>query len=361
MSMMSASTASVLRFSAMLLATPLLGVPAVWAALALCYQAPRGPLRSVIVLLWSAFTLGILIALWQDRAGLAFLSFALAFGVLLVWWRSIAPSNERLWADDVAQITNGTIEGNRVTLRNVRNFDWRSNSEYTQRWETRSYDLDKLTAVDMIMSYWDGWAIAHMLISFGLDDGQHVAFSVEVRRRKNATYSELGGFFKRDGLSIIAADERDVIRVRTNIRGEDDYLYRIRMPLPAMRSLFLGYVEQANRLVDTPRFYNTLTVNCTMLVYHMMKRIVGYLPWSYRLLFTGYLPAYVYRVGGLDQRFTLEELRALGRITDRARESDRSDTFSADIRKGIPVIDPADLPAAAETSEPLGRGPHAAA
>ena len=115
--------------------------------------------------------------------------------------------------------------------------------------------------------------------------------------------------------------------------------------LAAMRSLFLGYIGQADRLLDTPRFYNTLTVNCTMLVYHMMKRIVGYLPWSYRLLFTGYLPAYVYGVGGLDQRFTLQELRALGRITDRARQSDRSESFSADIRKGIPVLDPADLPA----------------
>jgi hypothetical protein len=346
--MPTASTASVLRFAALLLATLLLGVPAAWGALALWYQAPGGPLKGVVVLLWSAFTLGVLIALWQGRAGLAFLSFALAFGVLLIWWQSIAPTNERLWADDVAQITNGTVDGNRVTLRNVRNFDWRSNSDYTQRWETRGYDLDKLSSVDMIMSYWDGWAIAHMLISFGFDDGQHVAFSVEVRRRKNAIYSELGGFFKRDGLSIIAADERDVIRVRTNIRGEDDYLYRIRMPLPAMRSLFLGYVEQAGRLVDTPRFYNTITVNCTMLVYHMMKRIVGHLPWSYRLLFTGYLPAYVYKVGGLDPRFTLEELRALGRITDRARQSDRSDSFSADIRKGIPVIEPADLPAAAD-------------
>jgi hypothetical protein len=340
--MISAASASVLRFAALVLATLLLGIPGAWAALALWYQG--GQLKSVLVLLWSAFTLGVLIALWQGRAGLAFLSFALAFGVLLVWWQSIAPTNERLWADDVAQITNGSVDGNHVTLRNVRNFDWRSNTDYTQRWETRSYDLDKLTSVDMVMSYWDGWAIAHMLISFGFDDGQHVAFSVEVRRRKNATYSELGGFFKRDGLSIIAADERDVIRVRTNIRGEDDYLYRIRMPQPAMRSLFLGYVEQASRLVDTPRFYNTITVNCTTLVYHMMKRIVGHLPWSYRLLFTGYLPAYVYRVGGLDQRFTLEELRALGRITDRARQSDRSDSFSADIRKGIPVIEPADLP-----------------
>lgn len=342
--MSTAGLESVLRFAALLLATVVLIVPAAWAALALWYQAPGEQLKHIFVLLWSAFALGVLIALWQGHAGAAFLSFALAFAVLLVWWRRITPTNERLWADDVAQITHGRVEGNRVTLRNVRNFDWRSASDYTQRWETRGYDLDRLISVDMIMSYWDGWAIAHMLISFGFDDGQHVAFSVEVRRRKNATYSELGGFFKRDGLSIIAADERDVIRVRTNIRGEDDYLYRLRMPLPAMRSLFLGYIEQANQLLDTPRFYNTLTVNCTMLVYHMMKRIVGYLPWSYRLLFTGYLPAYVYRVGGLDQRFTLEELRALGRITDRARQSDRSDSFSADIREGIPVMDPKDLP-----------------
>ncbi|HEY6619303.1 MAG TPA: DUF4105 domain-containing protein [Steroidobacteraceae bacterium] len=339
---------TILRFAAMLAATLLLGIPSVWAALALWYQAPGGRLKGILVLLWSAFAVGVIIVLWQGRVGLACSGFAVAFAALLIWWRHITPTNERLWADDVAQITHGSVDGNRVTLQNVRNFDWRSTSDYAQRWETRGYDLDKLTSVDMIMSYWDGWAIAHMLISFGFNDGQHIAFSVEVRRRKNATYSELGGFFKRDGLSIIAADERDVIRVRTNIRGEDDYLYRIRMPLPAMRSLFLGYVEQADQLVDTPRFYNTLTVNCTMLVYHMMKRIVGYLPWSYRLLFTGYLPAYVYRVGGLDQRFTLAELRALGRITGRARQSDRSDSFSADIRKGIPALDPADLPAATE-------------
>ncbi len=343
--MLSLNAASVVRFAAMLAATFLLGGAAVWSALALWYQAPGRRLKSIAVALWSAFALGVLVALWRGHAGAACSSFAFAFAILLIWWRRITPTNERLWADDVAQITHGSVEGNRVTLYNVRNFEWRGSTDYTQRWETRRYDLDKLTSVDMIMSYWDGWAIAHMLISFGFEDGQHVAFSVEVRRRKNATYSELGGFFKRDGLSIIAADERDVIRVRTNIRGEDDYLYRIRMPLAAMRSLFLGYIGQADRLLDTPRFYNTLTVNCTMLVYHMMKRIVGYLPWSYRLLFTGYLPAYVYGVGGLDRRFTLQELRALGRITDRARQSDRSESFSADIRKGIPVLDPADLPA----------------
>jgi hypothetical protein len=342
---MTSSAAGLLRVSSLLLATLLVGLPAAWAALAIWYQAPGGqPLKAVLMLLWLAFSVAMLIALWQGRPGVALLSFALGFGAVLFWWQQIAPSNDRMWADDVARISSGSVDGGRVTLHNVRNFDWRTNDDYTQRWETRSYDLDKLDSVDMIMSYWDGWAIAHMLVSFGFSDGEHVAFSVEVRREKNKTYSELGGFFKRYGLSIIAADERDVIRVRTNVRGEDDYLYRIRMPLPAMRSLFLGYVGQADQLVNVPRFYNTITVNCTTLVYHMMKRIVGYLPWSYRLLFTGYLPAYVYQVGGLDQRFTLEELRSLGRITERAKQSGRSDTFSEDIRRGIPAIEPSMLP-----------------
>src|ERR1700719_2260716 len=261
-----------------------------------------------------------------------------------------------MWADDVARITRGKFERVQVTDPDVRNFDWRSNDDYTQRWETRIYDLDRLNSVDMIVSYWDGTEIAHMLVSFAFNDGQHVAFSVEVRREKNKTYSEIGGFFKNYGLSIIAADERDVIRVRTNVRGEDDYLYRIRMPQNAMRSLFLGYVEQASQLVNQPRFYNTITVNCTTLVYHMMTRIVGYLPWSYRLLLTGYLPAYVYRVGGLDQRHSLAELRALGRITERAKLSDRSDTFSEDIRRGIPPLDPAPV-----AERALGSSPNATA
>ncbi|MDP9009144.1 MAG: DUF4105 domain-containing protein [Pseudomonadota bacterium] len=338
---MTAGAASILRFTIMLLATLLIGLPGVWAALAIWYQAPGGQLlKSGMIVLWTAFSLAMLVALWQGWPGMGLLAFALAFGAVVFWWRQIKPTNDRMWADDVARITRGKLEGNQVTLHDVRNFDWRSNDDYTQRWETRVYNLDRLDSVDLVISYWDGWAIAHMLVSFGFDDGQHVAFSVEVRREKNKSYSEIGGFFKRYGLSIIAADERDVIRVRTNIRGEDDYLYRIRMPLPAMRSLFLGYVEQADALVNQPRFYNTITVNCTTLVYHMMKRIVGYLPWSYRLLLTGYLPAYVYRVGGLDLRYSLAELRALGRITERAKLSDRSDAFSEEIRRGIPVIDP---------------------
>lgn len=314
---------------------------AAWGAFALWFQVPGGwVLESLAVGLWIAFTVLILVALWRGRLAMGAVSFAVAFAVLLTWWSLIQPSNNRVWADDVAQTTTGVVDGDRVTLRNVRNFDWRTKTDYTQRWETRTYDLNRLNSLDMILSYWSMPAIAHVLISFGFDDGEHVVFSVEIRREKTESFSEIGGFFKEFELSVIACDERDVIRVRTNVRGEDDYLYRLHMPVADIRSLFLAYVSQANDVARKPRFYNTVTANCTTIIYHMMKRIVGHLPLDYRLLLSGYLPGYVYKVGGLDTRYSLEELRVLGRITERAKESDRRPSFSADIRAGIPPLEP---------------------
>lgn len=334
---MTPTTASSVRAAAAVLATLFIIFPAFWGGFALWYQIPAGQfLKGLCVVLWGAFSLAMLTALWQGRPALGMIAFTVALAGLLLWWMHLAPTNDHDWADDVARITTGAVDGNRVTLHDVRNFDWRTQTDYTQRWETRTYDLDHLRTVDMIMSYWGRPSIAHMLISFGFDDGRHIVFSVEIRRQRTQAFSEIGGFFKEFELSIIAADERDVVRLRTNVRGEDDYLYRLQLPQHAMQSLFLGYVGEANSLVDSPRFYNTVTVNCTTLVYHMMKRIVGRLPLDYRLLLSGYLPEYVYRVGGLDRRYSLEELRERGRITERAKISDRSESFSADIRGGIP-------------------------
>jgi hypothetical protein len=334
---MTPTTASSLRAAAAVLAGLIIVFPTIWGGFALWYQIPGGQFfKGLSVVLWGAFGFAMLTAVWQGRITLGVVAFTLALIGLLVWWTRLQPTNDHEWADDVARITTGAVAGSLVTLHNVRNFDWRSQTDYTQRWETRTYDLDQLRTVDMIMSYWARPSIAHMLVSFGFEDGAQVVFSVEIRRQRTQAFSEIGGFFKEFELSIIAADERDVVRLRTNVRGEDDYLYRLQLPSHAMRSLFLGYVGEANSLVDSPRFYNTITVNCTTLVYHMMKRIVGRLPLDYRLLFSGYLPEYVYRVGGLDRRHSLVELRRLGHITERARISDRSESFSADIRRGIP-------------------------
>ena len=252
--------------------------------------------------------------------------------MLLLWWASIAPSNQRIWADDASHLLTGAVQGSNVTLNNVRDFTWRSDDDYDVRWETRHYDLDHLASADAVLSYWGSAAIAHAMISFGFDDGSHVVFSVEIRKQRGQQYSAIGGFFKQYETILVAADERDVIRVRTNVRGEDDYLYPLHMDKAAMRALFLAYVQDANKLTVTPEFYNTITSNCTTIVYRMARQIEPGLPRDFRLLLTGYLPEYLYKVGALDQSTPIEEQRQRARITDKARNSKPGDDFSRAIR-----------------------------
>ena len=308
-----------------------------WGAAALWFKAARGR-RMAWLLLWTLFGAGLLVLLAAGRAGTALLLGACGFAAMLLWWRSLKPSNERAWADEVARAATAVVQGEQVTLHDVRNFEWRSREEFDARWETRHYDLQALRTLDMITSYWRGPAIAHVLFSFGFADGEYLTFSVEIRRPRSERFNELGGFFRQFELSIVAADERDVIRLRTNVRREEVYLYRIRLPAAEIRALFEIYLEQLNELARHPRFYNTVTANCTTLVYRMVQRIVRGLPFSYRVLLPGYLPEYVYSIGGLDGRYPLAQLRTLGRIGERAHSADRSSDFSTAIRAGIPPL-----------------------
>ncbi len=308
----------------------------VWGAVALWFQLPGGlfvrALGSVawIILMVSLFAFAI-----GRRSWVPVVFYVLAFAALLSWWSTITPSNYRVWADDVAQLMSGKVEGSHVTLTNVRNFTWRTEDDHDIRWETRTYDLNHLVSADAVLSYWGSKAIAHAMISFGFDDGSHVVFSIEIRKKRGQQYSAVGGFFKQFDMVLTAADERDIIRVRTNVRGEDDYLYPLQMSRTAMRELFLSYVNAANVLVDKPAFYNTLTSNCTTIVYGMAKQIDPGLPYDVRLLMTGYLPEYLEENGTLDKRVSLDELRKRGRITDRARASLPTDDFSKVIRVGL--------------------------
>lgn len=304
-----------------------------WAALALWYQVPGSVLvRCVAVAAWAIPAVLLVVAGWSRHLGAALLAYALAFVLLLAWWRTIKPSNHRDWADDVAQSLTGRVEGSAVILYNVRNFNWRSEEDYDIRWETRCYDLDRLAGADLILSSWGMPGIVHALLSFGFDDGSHVVFSVEVRRRRNQSFSSIGGFFKHFERTIVAADERDVIRVRTNVRGETDHLYPLQIDKAALRTLFLSYVRAANELAAEPAFYNTVTSNCVSIVYGMAKQIAPGLPYDYRLVLTSYLPGYLYQVGALDRRYPLETLVRQGDITMRARATGPGDDFSRAIR-----------------------------
>ena len=337
----------VLRWTWRLVAALLIVSATLWGALALFYQLP-GPSAVVVTVMvgWGLFGLGAVLVTLQvpiTRRRIVLVAWLLALAALLTWWQSITPRSDRDWADDVARLPHAVIEGDRVTIDNVRNFDWQTPDRSTQRWETRTYRLSELTSTDLIVSYWMGPAIAHTLVSFGFDDGRQLVFSVEIRRQRGEAFSAIGGFFKQFEMALIAADERDIIRTRSNVRDEDVYLYRVALPEDAARSLLLAYLDKADDLHDTPAFYNTLTSNCTTLVFDMVKNIIPGLPTDYRLLLSGYLPGYLYDLKALDTSRPLSELKTRGHINSRARAADNGghafSGFSDMIRTGVPAPD----------------------
>ena len=310
-----------------------LALSAGWSVLALWYQRSAGSvIRYVAVAAWVVATVSLWAMGWSRHNGLPLAAYAVGVAALVAWWGRIVPSNHRDWADDVSQPLTGQVDGHKVTLFNVRNFNWRTEEDYDIHWETRHYDLDRLVGADLVLSSWGMPGIVHALFSFGFDDGAHLVFSVEVRRRRHQPFSSMGGFFKHFERTIVAADERDVIRVRTNVRNETAHLYALQMSKSAMRALFLSYVQEANQLAATPAFYNTATSNCVTIVYDMAKQVAPGLPYDYRLLLTAYLPSYLYQVGALDRRYPLDALIRQGDITMRARVTGESDDFSRAIR-----------------------------
>jgi hypothetical protein len=314
----------------------------VWGTLALHYSdlAP-GPLRDALAVANALLALMAVGSVLVGRSRRTFLAmFAVAFVALLVYWRTIAPSNDRDWAPEVARLPSATIDGDLVTLHDIRNFDYRSETDFIPAYYDRTFDLRRLDAVDLVTSYWMGPAIAHVFLSFGFGD-EHVAVSIEARKERSEGYSSVQGFFKRYELIYIVGDERDLIRVRTNFRRdppEDVYMYRVRSPFENRRRLFLDYIRTINALRAEPRFYNTLTTNCTTTIVVHTRVNPGHLPLSRKVLLSGYAAEYAYEEGRLDPSLPFEELQRKSRINDAARAADRDPDFSRRIRLGLPGV-----------------------
>jgi len=305
-----------------------------WAALAIRYS----DLPSARVLA-ALFVVGTLLAfVLLPRRGRTLVGFLVVFAVVLVWWRHLPASNDRDWQTEVSRLAYADVDGDRVTIHNIRNFDYRSETDFTPRWYDATFDVSQLESVDLIASYWMGDAIAHIFVSFGFADGRHVAFSVETRKERGESYSTLAGFFKQYELYYVVADERDVIRVRTNYRQprEDVYLYRVQAPLENGRRLFLDYIRALNELKDHPAFYNTATTNCTTAVLVHTRVNPGAAPFSWKVLLSGYVPQYAYERGRLDTSLPFDELRRRSRIDDPAQAADQDPEFSQRIREGLP-------------------------
>jgi hypothetical protein len=311
---------------------------AVWANLAITYQlSGSAGVRIAACLALDMIALAALVGVALRRRWRALLIYAAAYAILLAWSASISASNDKNWAADVAHGITGIIDGDRLSARNVRNFSWRTEADYTERWERRIYDLSKLRSLDLFLVYWMGPSIAHTIMSFGFDDGRYLDFSIEVRRAQNDQYSALAGFFKTHELVYIGADERDLMTLRT-VRNEQIQLYRLRTPPERARALLVEYIKQASDLAAHPRFYNTLTTNCTTTIFNMMRAVTSSIPFDWRIILTGHLPSYLYEHGAVDTRIPLEELRQRADVTSRVDASLSEVEFSSRLREGVPAL-----------------------
>lgn len=318
-----------------------LTVLTVWATLALWYRLPFDtPIRAVAASGFALLGLAVLASLFSPRRLRALATFCLALASVIFWWSTLPPPSHANWAPDVARQVTGQITGESLTLTDVRNFDWSTPTEATAHWETRSYDLSQLQGVDLFMSYWAGPGIAHMIVSFDFANTDPIAWSVEVRRQVGGGFSPLADLFKSNTLVIIAADERDVVGTRSNIRGEDVQLYRINTTPATARILLLQYVEAANALAAQPKWYNSLTTNCTTVVMSMIRTIVAEVPLNWRVIANGYLPDYAYDRGVLANQLPLSELRAQSHIAKRATDFGLNPGFSTAIRTDVPIPRP---------------------
>lgn len=311
-----------------------------WMALAVYFDLAPDPtwLRTALGLL---VPVAALIAAWLIRPRRwVVLAIAVVFVVVLLAWLAIPPSNARDWQPDVGVLPYAEIRGDHLIFHNVRNADYRTETDYTVRLEDRDLDLSKMHALDLFLIYWGSPLIAHTIMSWAFDDGQHLAISIETRKQKGQSYSAVRGFFRQYELIYVVADERDVVRLRTNYRGEDVYLYRMDVSPDNARRLLLSYVRAINALRDHPEWYNALTENCTTAI----ERIAGPYQtrswWSWKLFLNGHLDELAYDIGAIDHSMPFSELKTKSYINPRAKAADADPQFSARIREGLPRMSP---------------------
>lgn len=313
-----------------------------WGVVALYYFDHKSlALRTGLA---AAFALASLIALvgfalprWRWRAFTVYLAL---FAVLLLSWSAMEPSNDRDWQPEVAVLSYATIAGDRVTVHNIRNFDYRTETDFTPAYYDKTFDLRELEGVDMVTSYWMGPNIAHVFLSFAFAGGNHLAISIEARKIKGDGFSTYKGFFRQYELYYVVADERDVIRLRTSYRRdppEDVYLYRAHGPIENGRRLFLEYVDRINALKTRPEFYNSLTTNCTTNIWTNSRVNPAHLPFNWKVLVSGHVPEYLYEHGRLETGgLPFPEIQRRAHINARAQAADKEADFSRRIRAELP-------------------------
>lgn len=304
-----------------------------WAAGALYFNLPWVAGRPAVAVAFAAFGVW---ALWLARGTRMRWAFAALFLVLLAWWNGIQPSHDREWRQEVAVMPRAYIDGDRVRITGVRDFDFRSRRDFTVHYQEREVSLAHLTGADFYISYFMQGPVGHTFVSFIFDDAPPISISIETRPEVGEEFAPVASLFKQFELIYVVGTEHDVVGSRTNHRGEDVYLYRLVIPPENARRLFLVYLERINALADQAEFYHLLSNSCTINIvrYANIAGRTGRL--DLRHVLNGLIDRYLYFTGRIDTSLPFEELRRRSRINDAAQAAYDAPDFSDRIRAGLP-------------------------
>jgi hypothetical protein len=315
----------------------LLGVALVaWATLAIYYSPLPGTwLRAALAVAFLAFGVW---ALWLTRRPRMTWAFAALFVVVAVGWSFIEPSHDRPWRPEVAVMPRAIVDGDRVRFTGFRNFEYRSRDDFTPRYEEREVQLSHLTGVDFYISYWKIGPVSHTFVSFVFDNAPPVSISIETRPEVGEGFDPLASLFKQFELIYVVGDERDIVRVRTDYRDEDVFLYRIDTSPEDARRLFLVYVQRINELADRPEFYHLLTNSCTVNIVRYANAAGRAGSFDFRHLLNGFIDGYLYNSGRLSSTLPFDEIRRRSWINDAARAAGNAEDFPKRIRESLPTV-----------------------
>jgi hypothetical protein len=255
------------------------------------------------------------------------------FASILIWWLSLKPPATAEWQADVANVATAEINGDVITFHNVRDFEYRSATDFTPRWTTRDVRLSSLTGVDIAINYWGSPWMAHPIVSFQFSDSPPLAFSIETRKRSGQSYSAIGGLYRQYPLTCIVAEERDLLGVRAvHRKGEDIYLYRTTLPPEKARTRLLEYMATINALAEHPRWYNAITTNCTTGIRSQHTK-GDRIPWDWRILVNGKGDEMMYEIGSFKTYgLTFPTLKERAHANAAIIAADGTPDFSARIR-----------------------------
>jgi hypothetical protein len=309
-----------------------------WATLAIYYSnLPWTWLRVVLAIVFLAFGIW---ASWFTRRPLMKWVFAGVFIGVVVVWSTIQPSHDRPWRPEVAVMPRVAIEGDRVRITGVRNFDYRARNDFTVHYEEREVLLSHLIHVDFYVSYWAPGPVAHTFVSFIFDNAPPLSISIETRPEVGEDFAPIASLFKQFELIYVVGDERDLVRLRTNYRNEEVYLYRLNVSAESARRLLMVYLKRINDLADRAEFYHLLSNSCTINIVRYANAAGRVGRFNIRHLFNGLIDGYLYNSGRIDTALPFDELRRRSRINEAARAADQAPDFSQRIRASVPTIHP---------------------